>query len=186
MEVIIDYWEEFPVLYSRSLLVIYFIYSMYVNPNLSIYPSPPLPPGNHKFVFYICGSISVLQMFLCTIFLHSTCKQNTHLLSHSFQGQESRLSSGGSPTQGLKRLKSRWQGASHVRSLGFSPKLTGCWMNSVPCGCRTKTLGSSEPLTVPFHGVPFTAWIFASSRSTEGCLQLQLWLFQSLVSGLFC
>ena len=21
---------------------------------------PPLPPGNHKFVFYICNSISVL------------------------------------------------------------------------------------------------------------------------------
>ena len=73
-----------------------------------------------------------------------------------------------------------------MRTLGFSPKLTGCWMNSVPCDCRTETPGSAEPLTVPFHGVPYTARIFASSRSTERCLQLQLWLFQSLVSGLSC
>ena len=27
---------------------------MCVNPNLSIYPSPPFPLSNHKFVFYIC------------------------------------------------------------------------------------------------------------------------------------
>ena len=51
------------MLYSRSLLVIYFIYSsvVYVNPNLPIYPPPPtFPPSNRKFVFYICDSISVL------------------------------------------------------------------------------------------------------------------------------
>ena len=58
------------MLYSRSFLAIYFTYSnMHVNPNLPIYPSPPLPPGNHKFVFYICDSISVLQIsFLVQFF----------------------------------------------------------------------------------------------------------------------
>ena len=31
-----------------------------VNPKISIYPSLGLTLGNHKFVFYICESISVL------------------------------------------------------------------------------------------------------------------------------
>ena len=30
-----------------------------VNPKLLIYPSPPSPFGNHKVIFYACGSISV-------------------------------------------------------------------------------------------------------------------------------
>ena len=39
---------------------VHFIYhSVYVHLNLPIYPSP-LPHGSHKFVFYICDSISVL------------------------------------------------------------------------------------------------------------------------------
>ena len=45
---------EFPVLYSRSLLVICFkyMYCVYVNPKLLIYlSSQPFPFGNHKFVF---------------------------------------------------------------------------------------------------------------------------------------
>ena len=51
---IIEYWVEFPMLYSRILLIIYFmcICCVYVNPNFLIYPSPPhFPFGNHKFVF---------------------------------------------------------------------------------------------------------------------------------------
>ena len=32
----------------------------YANPNIPIYPFSLLFPGNHKFVFYICDSTSVL------------------------------------------------------------------------------------------------------------------------------
>ena len=51
-----------PVLHSRSLLVTYFIHSsVYVSIPISQFiPLPPFPSGNHKFVFYICDSISVL------------------------------------------------------------------------------------------------------------------------------
>ena len=53
------------MLYSRTSLVICFIYSReYVLiPNSWFVPSPlPFPLGNHKFVFYVCGSISVLYL----------------------------------------------------------------------------------------------------------------------------
>ena len=49
----------------HQVLVSYLSYiqqCVYFNPNLPIYPSPSLPPGVHKFVFYICNSISVLQV----------------------------------------------------------------------------------------------------------------------------
>ena len=49
------YWVEFLVLYSRSSLVIYFIYS-----SMCQSQSPFFLTGNHKLVFYICDSISVL------------------------------------------------------------------------------------------------------------------------------
>ena len=56
--------EQSSVLYSRSLLAIYFIYSsVYMSiPTFQLIPSPDSPPGSHKFVFYICNSISVLQV----------------------------------------------------------------------------------------------------------------------------
>ena len=46
------------MLYSRSLLTMYFIYSsVYVNSKLLIYPSLlPFPFGNHKLVFKVCIS----------------------------------------------------------------------------------------------------------------------------------
>ena len=51
-----------PMLYSRSLLVIYFTHSSVhrsiQSPNLSL--TPEAPDGNCKFVFYICDSISAL------------------------------------------------------------------------------------------------------------------------------
>ena len=55
------------MLYSRSLLVIYFIDSsiyIYVNLNLLIYPSPcpPSPFGNPKFVSCVWGCLSVLEI----------------------------------------------------------------------------------------------------------------------------
>ena len=34
----------------------------YVNRNLPIYPSLPLPSGSHKFVFHICNSVSILYI----------------------------------------------------------------------------------------------------------------------------
>ena len=48
---------EFPVLYSRFLLVnlFYIQQCVYVSPSLPIYA----PPCNRKFVFYICSSTSV-------------------------------------------------------------------------------------------------------------------------------
>ena len=55
IQVITEYWVEFPVLYSRSLLVVYFIYSSgYMSIPISQFiPVPPSPLGNHKFVFCI-------------------------------------------------------------------------------------------------------------------------------------
>ena len=44
--VIAEYWEDFPVLYSRSLLVIYFIYSsVYVTIPVSQFIPPFFPPN---------------------------------------------------------------------------------------------------------------------------------------------
>ena len=96
---ITKYWVQFLVLYSRYMLVLYFIYEksesiwrfqtpwtvphqaplswnssgknpgvtshsllqcIYVNPEFEIYPSSPSPFGNHKCVFYVCGSNSGL------------------------------------------------------------------------------------------------------------------------------
>ena len=38
-----------------------FVYMcVYVNPELLIYLFPPFPFGNHKFVFFVCESVSVL------------------------------------------------------------------------------------------------------------------------------
>ena len=46
---ITEYWVEFPVLYRRSLLVIYFIYSSVLMsiPIFQFIP-PPRPPANHN------------------------------------------------------------------------------------------------------------------------------------------
>ena len=57
LQVITKYWAQSPILYSRSLLIFYFIYSsVRVNPNLLIYPSLYLtfPFDNRKFNFYVC------------------------------------------------------------------------------------------------------------------------------------
>ena len=60
---------QFPVLYSKSLLFIYFIYSgVYLSTHFN-YPIPFLF-GNHKFVFYVCVSVSVLYSFLLLFRLH--------------------------------------------------------------------------------------------------------------------
>ena len=57
---ITEYWGESPVLYSRSLIVIYFIDSSVcmLIPVFQFIPPHPLTPHNLKFVFYIRDSIS--------------------------------------------------------------------------------------------------------------------------------
>ena len=67
----------------QQVLISYLFYiqqCVYFNPNLPIYPSPTLHPGNHKFIFNICNSISVLQISsFVQYFLDSICKQNLML-----------------------------------------------------------------------------------------------------------
>ena len=49
----------------QQVLISYLFYTqqcIYVNPNLPIHPTPPPPLGIHKFVLYICVSISALQI----------------------------------------------------------------------------------------------------------------------------
>ena len=48
------------------LLVIYFLYSrMYLSVSISQFIPPcPLPPRNHKFVFYICNSVLQIGSFV--------------------------------------------------------------------------------------------------------------------------
>ena len=48
------------MLHSRSFLVICFMYNVDVNPKF-ISPSTS-PFGNHPFVFYVCGSVSLLYI----------------------------------------------------------------------------------------------------------------------------
>ena len=78
IKLITEYWVEFPVLCSRSLLVIYCIYNSVCMsvPNSQFIPPPPhFPFGNHKFVFEVCESISVLWISsFVSLFLDSTCK----------------------------------------------------------------------------------------------------------------
>ena len=46
---------------------------MYVNPNLSLHPTPTtFPLGIHPFVLYICLYFCFANRFICTIFLDST------------------------------------------------------------------------------------------------------------------
>ena len=55
----------------QQVLISYLFYIqqyVYVNPNLSIYPFPSLSPSNHKFVLYICNSVSFVDTFICTHF----------------------------------------------------------------------------------------------------------------------
>ena len=61
---IMEYWVEFSVLHSRSLLVIYFIYkSVYMSiPTSQFIPLSLLNPGNPKLIFYICKSVSVWEI----------------------------------------------------------------------------------------------------------------------------
>ena len=75
----IDYYSRLLLLYSRSLVVIYSIYSKqyaYVNLNLPIYHFPPcFPFGNHKFDFEICVSVLsiIFIRFHIQMISHAIC-----------------------------------------------------------------------------------------------------------------
>ena len=58
-----EYCVEFPVLYNRSLLVSYFVYSSkYMTISISQFISLPTLPPITMFVFYTYNSISVLYI----------------------------------------------------------------------------------------------------------------------------
>ena len=80
---------EYSSLCYTEVLVGYLFYmqqGVCVNPNLLIYPSPtPFPFGNHKFVFYVLESLSVLQIssFASFFFLISHISDIVGYLSFS-------------------------------------------------------------------------------------------------------
>ena len=67
------------MLYSRSLLVIYFIYSsVYMSTPVFQFippPPPPIPPGNHKYFLHLYLYFCFVDKFICSLFLDSTYKQ---------------------------------------------------------------------------------------------------------------
>ena len=64
IQVTAEHWIEFPVLCGRfSLGYLFYIYQCtYVNPNLPIHSVPIFSLGSHRFFFYLCDSISALQI----------------------------------------------------------------------------------------------------------------------------
>ena len=52
-----------------NLLIFYILYCVYDNLQILIYSSPPFPFGNHKFVFYVSGSIYFLYISSFASFL---------------------------------------------------------------------------------------------------------------------
>ena len=51
--------------------------SLYMSIPVSQLPLLPLPPSSHKFIFYICNCFSVVDKFICTIFLKIPCVSDT-------------------------------------------------------------------------------------------------------------
>ena len=64
--------RDFPVLYSRSPLVIYFrnssSVSMSISNSQSIPPTTLAPQVNHKFFFQVCETVSVLYISSSVLF----------------------------------------------------------------------------------------------------------------------
>ena len=57
-------WVEFPVAYSRFSLVIYFIHSIYGNPNLPIHLTPLLSPWC-SYICSLCLYFCFANRFIC-------------------------------------------------------------------------------------------------------------------------
>ena len=76
IQVTTEHGVGFPKLSSRFLLVICFVHSVNsvcMSILVPVYPTPrPVCPLSiHTFVFYVCSSVSLLQI-ICTVFLDST------------------------------------------------------------------------------------------------------------------
>ena len=59
------FWIYFPVLYSRILLSILYLYNnlpLLIPNSNSFPPLPHIPLGNHKSLLYVCESVSVLYI----------------------------------------------------------------------------------------------------------------------------
>ena len=71
-QVITKYWILFPVLHSKSLLLIHFIYnSVYLfTPILLIYTPLRFPIGNHQCIFYMCEPVSLLLVESFVFYFH--------------------------------------------------------------------------------------------------------------------
>ena len=74
--VITEYWIEFPVLYSKSLLVIYFIYSsVYMSIPISQFiPSPPSPLANTRLfstsvTLFLAGYFKLSSMVVLELWM---------------------------------------------------------------------------------------------------------------------
>ena len=53
-------WDHKDLDMTEQLSTARTVERVYVNPNLPIYLSAPFLLGNHKFIFYICDSVSFL------------------------------------------------------------------------------------------------------------------------------
>lgn len=75
-EMILGYWAELPVLYSRSPLASHSIDHSVQMPVQCPQPIPPLPApfGNHKFIFRLWVCFSSAHKLICVCFLDSTSK----------------------------------------------------------------------------------------------------------------
>jgi len=74
IQTITEFSVEFPVLYSRSLLVIYFVFGSEYK-SVFQFISPPLNSDNNKFVFYIYNCLCFVEKFICTLILDFTYKR---------------------------------------------------------------------------------------------------------------
>ena len=127
------------MLNSRSLLftILYLVVCIYVNLKFQIYPSPSLPCGNHKFVFYVCGFLSVLEISSFVAFFYNATQKWPHIIFLSLSD--------------LLHLVWKSSSRSVLPQMAFFPSLLR--LNNVPlCLCTTSSL--SSPLSMDFRLLP--------------------------------
>ena len=149
------------MLYSKPLLVIYFIYSsVYISIPISQFIPSPLPPGSHKFVFYICDSISVFlknKFIYLFIYLFIYGCVGSLLLCAGFSlvaaiGGYSLLRCVGFSLQWLLLLRS--MGSRHVGSVVVACGLSSCGSRALErrlssCGSQAQLLRGMWDLPGP-------------------------------------
>ena len=91
IQAIIEYRVEFPVVYNRPLLIIYFLYSsVYMSIPVSQFIPSPFPSSTHQFVLSIF-SISILQRrsfvpffrFHLKVISYNICLSLSHFIQYS-------------------------------------------------------------------------------------------------------